>query len=63
VEAQDPGLGDGVGLASAQCEELIAGQADVVQKMIVFAFQQERSRAAQLQKGEETGEHGLDSFV
>jgi hypothetical protein len=31
--------------------------------VIVFTFQQERSRAAQLQKGEEAGEHDLVSFA
>jgi hypothetical protein len=63
MKAQDLCLGNGVGFATAQRMKLITGQADVVQQMIVFAFQQERGRAAQLQKGEEAGEHDLDSFV
>ena len=37
--------------------KLDTGKADVVQKVIISAFQQERGRPAQLQKGDEAGEH------
>ena len=63
MEAQGAGLGMGERITAVHGQKLFAGQTDVVQKVIIFTFQQERGRAAQLQKVEETGEHDLDSFA
>ena len=63
MEAQCAGEGVGKTVTPPQRQKLVAGQTDVAQKVIIPAFQQERSRAAQLQKGEEAGEHGQYSFV
>lgn len=63
MEAQGAGLGMGKRIAAVHGQKLFAGQTDVAQQVIIFTFQQERSRAAQLQKGEEAGEHGFNSFA
>lgn len=63
MEAQGLGLSLGEGVAAVHGLKLGTGETDVVQKMIILAFQQERSRAAQLQKVEEAGEHGFNSFA
>lgn len=52
MEAQRLGLGIGEAFAPAHGQKVVAGETDVVQQMIILAFQQERGRAAQLRKGE-----------
>jgi hypothetical protein len=57
MEAQRADLRVGEAFTPAQCQKFGTGKANVIQQAIIFAFQQERSRAAQLRKGEEAGEH------